>query len=157
MLKRPLLFVCAALVVALSLSALIAHAEFGVNWSATYFNCPTQPPGATTIDINTCTVVTTQTGINGINFNWGAGSPLAGVNSDYFIVRFESVQTFQQGTYEFVASSDDGIRVYIDNVLVLDQFIGRTFTTDRFQQTLTAGPHSLRVEFLEIIDHAHPG
>jgi len=37
---------------------------------------------------------------------------------------------------------------------VLDKFIGRVFTTDRFQQTLTAGAHTLRVEFLELIDQA---
>ncbi len=131
--KKLRLFALTALAAAALLLVISpALAEFGVNWSATYFNCPTQPPGATTIDINTCTQVATQTGINGINFNWGTGSPFQGVNSDYFIVRFESVQTFQQGTYEFIVGSDDGVRVFIDNVLVLDRFIGRTFTEDRF-------------------------
>ncbi|MCC6615381.1 MAG: SH3 domain-containing protein [Anaerolineae bacterium] len=143
--KRILIPLLIALALVLfSLPALQVNAEFGTNWTATYYNCT---------DLN-CSAVATQTGINGINFNWGTGSPYQGVNTDNFSVRFESVQTFQQGTYEFVAASDDGIRVYIDGALVLDKFIGRVFTTDRFQQTLTAGVHTLRVEFLELIDQA---
>ncbi|MCL4251931.1 MAG: SH3 domain-containing protein [Anaerolineae bacterium] len=143
--KRNAIIVFFALaLVLLSLPALQVNADFGTNWTATYYNCT---------DFN-CSAVATQTGVNGINFNWGTSSPFQGVNSDNFTVRFESVQTFQQGTYEFVAASDDGIRVYIDGALVLDKFIGRVFTTDRFQQTLTAGAHTLRVEFLELIDQA---
>ncbi|MCL4251783.1 MAG: SH3 domain-containing protein [Anaerolineae bacterium] len=139
-----LILVVLALVAAALLAPITAQADFGTNWTATYYNCT---------DFN-CPAVATQTGVNGINFNWGTSSPFQGVNSDNFTVRFESVQTFQQGTYEFVAASDDGIRVYIDGALVLDKFIGRVFTTDRFQQTLTAGAHTLRVEFLELIDQA---
>jgi uncharacterized protein YraI len=61
---------------------------------------------------------------------------------------------FNAGTYEFVISSDDGVRVFIDSVLVLDRFIGRILTTDRFQQTLTAGTHALTVEYVEFADQA---
>jgi PA14 domain/Bacterial SH3 domain len=143
MLKRLLLPITALLVMfVLAVPLFHARAEFGTNWTATYYNCT---------DFN-CPAAATQTGINGINFNYGAGSPISGVNADNFTIRFESVQVFQQGTYEFVASSDDGIRVYIDGALVLDRFIGRVLTTDRFQQTLTAGSHTLRVEYLETID-----
>ncbi len=143
--KRILIPLLVALMLALLwLPALQVNAEFGTNWTATFYNCT---------DLN-CPGVATQTNINGINFNWGVGSPFQGVSSDNFSVRFESVQIFQQGTYEFVAASDDGIRVYIDGALVLDKFIGRVFTTDRFQQTMTAGAHTLRVEYLELIDQA---
>jgi uncharacterized protein YraI len=144
--KKRTLFplIIAFLLIALMSPALTAYAEFGTNWTATYYNCA---------DFN-CAVVATQTSINGINFNWGTGSPFTGVNVDNFTIRYDSVQTFQQGTYEFVVSSDDGVRVFIDGALVLDRFIGRVLTTDRFQQTLTAGQHTLRVEFLELIDLA---
>jgi uncharacterized protein YraI len=142
MLKRLFLPSIAVFVLfVLSVPLLQVRAEFGTNWTATYYNCT---------DFN-CPAAATPTGLNGINFNYGADSPISGVNADNFTIRFESVQVFQQGTYEFVASSDDGIRVYIDGALVLDRFIGRVLTTDRFQQTLTAGSHTLRVEYLEII------
>lgn len=143
--KRSIAVLILFIVLALLISTpFIAQAEFGTNWTATYYNSP---------DLSG-TPVTTQTGLSQIYFNYGAGSPVPGVNADNFTIRFEGTQTFQQGTYEFVVASDDGVRVFIDNVLVLDRFIGRVFTTDRFQQTLTAGPHNIRVEYLELIDQA---
>ncbi|MFN8527532.1 MAG: SH3 domain-containing protein [Anaerolineae bacterium] len=122
-----------------------AQAQFGTGWNGQFFN---------TADLSGA-VVYTQAFPTGLNVNWGTSSPAPGVvNADNWSARFESVQLFNQGTYEFVVASDDGVRVFIDNVLVLDRFVGRTLTTDRFQQTLTAGTHTLRVEFVDFIDQA---
>ena len=135
-------------VLALALSGVTdvyAQAQFGTGWTGQFFNS-TDLSGA---------VVYTQAYPSGINQNWGTSSPAPGViNNDNWSARFESVQLFTEGTYEFVVASDDGVRVFIDNVLVLDRFIGRVLTTDRFQQTLTAGTHTIRVEYLELIDQA---
>ncbi len=121
-----------------------AQADFGTNWTASYYN---------STDL-TGSAVYTEVLPSGINVNWGTGSPNGAVHSDNFSARFTSVQLFNGGTYEFVVSSDDGVRVSIDGVLVLDRFIGRVLTTDRFQQTLTAGTHALTVEYVEFIDQA---
>jgi uncharacterized protein YraI len=125
-------------------SIVLAQSGLGTGWTAQYFNNTTLSGSP----------VFTETLSGGINFNWGTGSPNPLVPVDNFTARFTSVQTLVAGTYEFVAASDDGIRVFIDNVLVLDRFFGRVLTTDRFQQTLTAGPHSITVEYLELIDQA---
>ncbi|MBW4437252.1 MAG: SH3 domain-containing protein [Pleurocapsa minor GSE-CHR-MK-17-07R] len=128
----------------LSTSVFMAQADFGTGWTAEYFaNANLQPPA-----------VFQQGEPNGVNLNWGFGSPNPAVPIDNFSARFTSTQIFNQGTYEFVVTSDDGIRVFIDNVLVLDKFIGRPQTTDRFQIALTAGAHNLVVEYFESIDTA---
>ncbi len=140
-------WIAAAAVLALLAFAPIMHISaqtFGTGWTAQYYN-NTNLEGAP---------VFTEALSSGLNFNWGAGSPNAAVNAENWSARFSSVQLFNAGTYEFVVSSDDGVRVFIDGVLVLDRFIGRPLTTDRFQQTLTAGSHSLVVEFVEFIDTA---
>jgi hypothetical protein len=144
--KRSGLILLAAFVVltAVVFAPLVAYAEFGTNWTATYFNCS---------DFN-CAAVTSQTGLNGINFNYGTGGPVTGVGPDNFTIRFESTQQFQAGTYEFVVSYDDGVRLFIDNVLILDRFVPAGLRTDRVQQTLTAGPHTIKIEYLELTAEA---
>lgn len=121
------------------LSGIVVHADFGTNWTAQYYN---------TNDL-TGPIVATQTGLNGINFNWLESSPIPGtVNVDKFSARFTSVQTFTPGTYEFVLSSDDGARVLIDGQMALDVFVGRSYTTDRFTRTM-GGQHTIVVEYFE--------
>ena len=58
------------------------------------------------------------------------------------------------GTYRFIATSDDGIRVYVDNRLVIDQWYdhpAQTFTAD---VSLTAGHHLAVVEYYENMGYA---
>jgi uncharacterized protein YraI len=123
--------------------------EYGFNWSATFYNTTTL--SGTGVPV---------TGINGINFNWGTGVPIVngvavpGIPADNFSAAFTSSQTFQGGVYTFSATSDDGIRVIIDGQVLLDRFVGRVETTDTFTYTMTAGVHSLRVEYFEGVDKA---
>jgi uncharacterized protein YgiM (DUF1202 family) len=133
------------LVVVLLLAGVMgASAEFGTNWTALYYN---------NVDMSG-SPAQSQTGLAGINFNWGSGSPVSGVNADRFSARFTSTQNFAGGSYEFTVSADDGVRVYVDGQLALDRFISRPLTTDRFTLTLTPGSHSLTVEYFEDGDQA---
>jgi hypothetical protein len=121
-----------------------ARADFGTNWTALFYNNTNLSGGP----------VVTQSGLPGVNFNWGSGSPASGVNNDQFSARFTATQTFAGGTYDFVVTADDGVRVLIDGQMVLDRFYARPVTTDRFTQTLTPGAHSLTVEYFEEGDQA---
>ncbi len=132
----------------LALTAALSAApadDFGTNWTAQYYNNPTLSG----------TPVYTETLPNGINFNWGVGSPNPSVPVDNFSARFTSTQVFPvAGTYQFVVTSDDGVRVFINNQLMLDQFVPRAVTTDSFQMNMPAGPVSMVVEYFEGIDQA---
>lgn len=84
-----------------------------------------------------------------IDFDWQADPPGSGVNSDHFSVRWDRTVHFDSGTYGFHVFRDDGARLWVDNVLVLDEWAhGREWDTT--EQTLSAGDHKIRLEMYEI-------
>ena len=125
------------------LSLAIVSAERGTNWTGQFFNC----------DDLSCDVVETEVYENGLNFDWNDkpeddnGDELTAVDEDDFSARFTSTQTFVDGVYEFEITANDGIRLFIDGVLVLSDFEENDLTTYELEQTLTAGSHTLSVEF----------
>ena len=53
-------------------------------------------------------------------------------------------------TYTFQATSDDGVRVYVDNVLIIDSWVDQgAQVTHSATRTLAAGYHTVRVEYYE--------
>lgn len=146
--KRNRIISLAILCIAICLAflpMLSVNAEFGTGWTVQYYN-NTNLSGSP---------VLSEALASGINFNYGTSSPRPGVvNDDNFSARYSSVQLFNAGTYEFIVSSDDGVRIIIDGATVLDRFIGRELTTDRIQINLTAGTHSIIVEYFEGIDQS---
>ena len=91
---------------------------------------------------------------SGINFTWGYGAPMTGVDADYFSVRWTRRFDFSGGTYRFYAQVDDGVRVWVDGVLIIDQWHDgslRTFSAERY---LAPGHHDLQVEYYDKIQVA---
>jgi hypothetical protein len=84
-----------------------------------------------------------------INFDWGGGSPGGGVPPDRFSVRWTRYVDVTPGTYQFSVTSDDGIRVWIDDVLVLDEWYDRAAQTSTFTRYLGEGHHLIKVEYYE--------
>ena len=83
-----------------------------------------------------------------INHDWGTGSPGAGVNADNFTSRYVGTFNFEAGEYKFDVTTDDGIRLYVDGVLLLDHW---TNQSERHiaTKTMTAGEHQVKVEHYE--------
>jgi uncharacterized protein YraI len=81
--------------------------------------------------------------------NWGQGSPLANINRDNFSARWTLVQSYPAGFYRLTVRADDGVRVYLDGVLVINQWQNATGQTYTYDTNLTAGPHTLVVEYYE--------
>lgn len=85
-----------------------------------------------------------------LNFEWGLGNPGPGIGQDNFSVRWTREMEFAAGTYEFTVVVDDGVRVWVDDWKVLDQWqdgIRRTYTA--VFEGLSAGRHTIRVEYYE--------
>jgi hypothetical protein len=89
-----------------------------------------------------------------INFDWVMGSPGAGVPADGFSVRWSKQQQFDAGTYRFSTLSDDGIRLYIDNELLIDQWNDHAVMTHTAEKSMSSGLHAIRVEFYDNGYHA---
>jgi hypothetical protein len=84
-----------------------------------------------------------------INFNWGAAAPASTLPADRFSVRWSRVLSLAAGTYRFYALSDDGVRVWLDGGLIIDQWHDASNVTYVAERTLTTGAHTLRVEYYE--------
>jgi YD repeat-containing protein len=76
-------------------------------------------------------------------FDWTTGSPAPGVvNADNFLVRWTgSVWVPTTGSYSFGAASDDGVRIWVNDTLVLDRWFDQTKGSPNYGSAvnLTAG------------------
>jgi len=88
-----------------------------------------------------------------IQFDWGTGSPGAGIPGDYFSARWTRQQYCDAGTYRFTVRVDDGVRLWVDGNLIIDRWLAGS-TTYSGEITLAGGPHSLRLEYLELTGNA---
>ena len=84
-----------------------------------------------------------------INFDWGAGSPSAAVNSDGFSALWTSINSFEAATYQFTSTADDGVRVYVDGTLVIDDWNVHPATEKSGEIALSAGNHTVQVRYFE--------
>jgi len=86
-----------------------------------------------------------------ISFDWGDGSPDPKLPNDLFSVRWTRTSTFAAGTYTFAMGSDDGGRLYIDGVLVLDRWVDQGYPTPQpsVAKALAAGSHTIVMEYYE--------
>jgi PA14 domain len=85
-----------------------------------------------------------------VDNDWGAGGATGvGVGTDHFSVRWVKTQNFTAGSYTFSATADDGVRVYLDGSLVIDQWKDQSATTYTVARSVTAGNHELKVEYYQ--------
>ena len=113
------------------------------SWQAQYFANPTL----------TGTPVLTRTETN-IDYDWGAGSPATQVPVDQFSARWTATIDFAAGDYRFSTFSDDGIRLFVDGQLVIDKFVDQPPTEWQADVALTAGAHTVELEYLEAFGDA---
>ncbi len=86
-----------------------------------------------------------------VNFSWGSGAPAAGMGADTFSARWTgSIQAPFSGTYTFHTVSDDGIRLWVNGQLVVNNWSLHAPTENSGSIVLTAGQKApLKLEYFE--------
>lgn len=84
-----------------------------------------------------------------LNYNWGSGSPAPEVPNDRFSARWLRYIDVDPGTYRFIVTSDDGVRVWVDDELILDKWEDHAETTFYADHYLSGGHHLIQVEYYE--------
>jgi hypothetical protein len=84
-----------------------------------------------------------------IAFDWGAQSPAPGIPINNFSVRWTRTVTLEEGPYRFLAKADDAVRLWVDGVILIDEWHDNTNQTFEGLIWLDAGPHEMRVEYAE--------
>ena len=85
-----------------------------------------------------------------INFNWGTGSPdAATIGRNHFSARWTMDTSLNAGQYQFTVTADDGVRLYLDGKLIIDQWKDQAATTYTSIKMIGAGPHTITMEYYE--------
>ena len=85
-----------------------------------------------------------------INFNWNEGSPLPSIKPDYFSVEWNGyIRADIDDVYCFFTISDDGIRLWIDDDLIIDNW--NPHVSDEFSEPifLENGLHKIKLQYFE--------
>ena len=85
-----------------------------------------------------------------VDFNWGTASP-AGISNDLFKARFTGfVQSTDEGTYTFYVTADDGIRLWLNDQLLIDAW--RDQGTTEYQASINLAActaYPIKIEYYE--------
>ncbi|HKQ67779.1 MAG TPA: PA14 domain-containing protein [Polyangiaceae bacterium] len=86
-----------------------------------------------------------------IDFEWGNGSPDPAIGTDTYSARWTGqIQPAGSGSYTFETETDDGVRLWINNVLVVDKFIDQGPTKYTASVVLVAGvKYDIKMDYYE--------
>jgi hypothetical protein len=85
-----------------------------------------------------------------ISFRWGGSSPAPGIiNPDSFSARWTRTLTLPAGQYRFTTETDDGVRLWVNNRLILDRWQIQSPTASSAEIYLNGGPTPIRMEYFE--------
>ncbi len=135
-----LLALCALSVLALNSVDVFAH-DSTTTWEAKYWSNAT---------LTGDPVILRQDAT--LNFDWGEDSPGTGVPIDNFSarwVRHLNIAADDAGTYIFTVSVDDGVRLYVDDELIIESWIVQAKATYKATVSLSEGQHDVRVDYYE--------
>ncbi len=89
-----------------------------------------------------------------IDFDWGDSAPFTGMPREHWSARWTRTMNWGAGYYRFTSTTDDGVRLWVDDNLIIDQWApndSRSFLGDA---ALAAGPHTIKMEFYNLTGKA---
>jgi len=91
-----------------------------------------------------------------INFNWGSSSPDTAVNSDHYSIRWAGyIRPQESGVYTFYITTDNSVKLWVDDVLIINSPDNNTENVLTGDIALNAGVYSsIRLEFVKNTDNA---
>jgi beta-glucosidase len=94
-----------------------------------------------------------------VDFDWGEGSFAPNQPVDHFSVRWTGYFVPQKsGDYKFFTSADDGVRLYLGDDTVIDDWQRHSQTVDSYGTHLEAGQaYKIRLEYFEAVGSAIVG
>lgn len=86
-----------------------------------------------------------------VDFDWGTGSPDSRIGPNTFSVRWDGqIESLYTETYTFYTTSDDGVRLWINDQQVIDNWTDHSSTIDTGTISLQAGlRYDIRLEMYE--------
>jgi GH43 family beta-xylosidase len=93
----------------------------------------------------------------GVDFDWGTGSPDAAIDSDGFRVTWSGqIRADFHEEYTFSVASDDGVRLWIGNELVIDNWTNQSGAEAAGSKLLEAGKWTdVRLEYYDNVGQAN--
>lgn len=87
-----------------------------------------------------------------LDFDWGAGAPGEGHGADRFSARWTGhLVATHDGSHTIISETDDGVRVWVDDQLIIDDWHGHFVTRNEAVIDLSAGVQvPIRVEYFEL-------
>ncbi|MHB1459690.1 MAG: PA14 domain-containing protein [Armatimonadota bacterium] len=122
------------------------------------FTTPDGKPGlkASWFSDQNLTVKVGETTDQAINFQWSE-APRQDMPADHFSVRWDGhITAPKNGTYDIITNSDDGVRLWLDDKLIIDDWTSAPSRRNAAKFIMEAGKrYNLRLEFMENIGGAH--
>jgi hypothetical protein len=86
-----------------------------------------------------------------VNFNSGRHSPAAGIGNDTFSARWTGkIRAPKDDTYTFQTTSDDGVRLWVDGSLIVDNWTKHPVTNNSASISLNANQaYDIKLEYFE--------
>lgn len=87
---------------------------------------------------------------NSCSFDWGWNPPAPGMSNMNWSARFFQYRYLPAGVYRFVARSDDGVRIWVDDQVAINQWVEQSARTVTGDVRVGAGTHAIKIEYFQL-------